>query len=388
MARDELQLRAGTLVNQLAGDLRYQAFIPKPLPPAPPLRTDMALLQLLSEADQALGRLDIVTERLPNPDLFVAMYVRKEAVLSSQIEGTQSSLVDLLEYEAEQTARRLPPDVGEVLNHVHAMNQGLALLSDIPVSLRLIREMHALLLRGVRGEERNPGEFRTSQNWVGPKGCPLSQAVYVPPPPHEVVSAMSDLERFIHDQTPMPILLKIGLIHAQFETIHPFVDGNGRLGRLLITFLLCERGALQRPLLYLSHYLKRNRQEYYDRLMAIRLRGQWEEWLRFFLQGVLEVSREATDTARRVSALRERHRNLIQDSEAPLAKSLVLLDALYASPVLMVKGVQQILQVTNPYANTLVSRFVDLGLLRQINTGARNRVFAYGDYLDLLSEGT
>ena len=348
----------------------------------------MELLQLLSEADQAIGRLDIVTERLPNPDVFVAMYVRKEAVLSSQIEGTQSSLVDLVEYEAQQATRGLPQDVGEVFNYVRAMNHGLARLPELPVSLRLIREIHALLLEGVRGQEHNPGEFRTSQNWVGPDKCPLSQATYVPPPPHEVLPALGDLERFIHDGTRMPILLKIGLIHAQFETIHPFGDGNGRMGRLLITFLLCERGVLQRPLLYLSYYLKRNRQEYYDRLTAIRTRGQWEEWLRFFLQGVLEVSREATDTARRVSELREEHRQLLQTRKAQLATSLLLLDLLYANPVVTVKRVRELLQVTNVYANKLVSQFAESGLLQQIGSGSRNRVFVYGEYLHLLSEGT
>lgn len=348
----------------------------------------MELLQLLSEADQALGRLDIITEKLPNPDLFVAMYVRKEAVLSSQIEGTQSSLVDLLEYEAEQAALGLPQDVGEVLNYVRAMNHGLARLPELPVSLRLVREIHSVLLEGTRGSEHNPGEFRTSQNWVGPARCTLAQATYVPPPPHEVVPALGELEKFIHDDAPMPILLKIGLIHAQFETIHPFLDGNGRIGRLLITFLLCEEGVLQRPLLYLSHYLKQNRQEYYDRLTAIRKRGQWEAWLRFFLQGVLEVSREATNTARRVSELRDEHRQLIQASSAGVAKSLLMLDALYTNPVVTVKRVHALLGISEVYANKLVARFVDMGLLRQISPASRNRVFAYSDYLDLLSEGT
>jgi len=300
--------RAGVYVTQPTG---YKAFIPKDLPPDPPIRYDDGLWDGLSRADMALGRLDGSAENLPNPDLFVAMYVRKEAVLSSQIEGTQASLTDLLEYEVNRPTLKSLQDVGEVVNYVAAMNYGLEHLSELPVSLRLIKEIHAKLLAGVRGSDRTPGEPRRSQNWIGPNGTLLAQARYVPPPPDEMNRALGKLETFIHDQTPMPALVKVGLVHSQFETIHPFLDGNGRVGRLLITFLLCEKGALRRPLLYLSHYLKLHRQEYYDRLQAVREKGDWEGWLRFFIEGVRTVADEAADTARRIVSLRKQHRNAI-----------------------------------------------------------------------------
>ncbi len=286
--------RAGSYVNQLTG---YRAFIPAPLPPNPPLRLDSTLQKLLSQADYALGRLDGAVLTLPNPDLFVFMYVRKEAVLSSQIEGTQSSLQNLLAAEARLQDPNTPADVNEVINYVRAMNHGLKRLADLPVSVRLIREIHVELMRGVRGGRLTPGELRTSQNWIGPGGCTLAEATFVPPPPHEVPQALADLERFLHSQDPLPPLIQVGLAHAQFETIHPFLDGNGRIGRLLITFLLVEKKLLSRPVLYLSHYFKRYRSEYYDRLQAVRDRGDWEGWIEFFLRGVAEVSSQATDTA-------------------------------------------------------------------------------------------
>src|SRR6202167_5455629 len=275
-------MRAGKYVKQLDG---YRAFIPAPLPPVPPLEMDRELTRLLSEADHALGRLNGVTSILPNPDLFVSMYVRHEAVLSSQIEGTQSTLVDVLQFEIDANGNEHPKDVEEVVNYVRAMNYGLKRLDELPLSLRLIREIHGKLLEGVRGANRTPGEFRTSQNWIGPANCTLTTATFVPPPPHEMHQALDNLERFLHETTSFPALIHCGLAHAQFETVHPFLDGNGRVGRLLITFLLCQRGVLQRPLLYLSHYLKGRRAEYYDRLMAIRNDGDWEGWLRFFLRG-------------------------------------------------------------------------------------------------------
>jgi len=246
----------------------------------------------LSAADYALGRLDGAVLTLPNPDLFVFMYVRKEAVLSSQIEGTQSSLQNLLAAEAQLFDPDTPKDVNEVANYVRAMNHGLSRLADLPVSVRLIREIHAELMHGVRGGRLQPGELRVSQNWIGPAGCTLITAIFVPPPPHEVPQALSDLERFLHDGGGLPPLVQVGLAHAQFETIHPFLDGNGRIGRLLITFLLSEKRVLSKPVLYLSHYFKQRRSEYYERLQAVRDAGNWEGWLAFFLDGVIEVSQE------------------------------------------------------------------------------------------------
>lgn len=268
-----MEHRAGQYVHQPTG---YRAFIPKPLPPSPPVAVSGSLQTLLSEANFALGRLDGAILTLPNPDLFVFMYVRKEAVLSSQIEGTQSSLQNVLAAEAKLFDPDAPGDVNEVINYVRAMNYGIERLSTLPVSVRLIKEIHAILLEGVRGGKLTPGELRTSQNWIGPAGCMLADATFVPPPPQEVPQAMTDLERFLHARDEMPVLIRVGLAHAQFETIHPFLDGNGRIGRLLITFLLVEKGLLRKPVLYLSHYFKRHRTEYYDRLQrcAIRVTGR------------------------------------------------------------------------------------------------------------------
>src|SRR2546428_1140244 len=273
-----------------------RAFIPSPLPPDPPVDLGKPLRDILSEADYALGRLDGAVLTLPNPDLFVFMYVRKEAVLSSQIEGTQSSLQNLLAAEARLNDPDAPSDVAEVVNYVRAMNHGLERLTEIPVSLRLIREIQGKLMHGARGGRLTPGELRTTQNWIGPGGCSLGEATCVPPPPQGVPQALSDLEHFLHIENPPPALIQVGLAHAQFETSHPFLDGNGRVGRLLITFLLTEKKLLARPVLYLSHYLKQRRAEYYERLQAVPRAGDWETWLAFFLPCAIEEGREATET--------------------------------------------------------------------------------------------
>ncbi|HEX7039872.1 MAG TPA: Fic family protein, partial [Trueperaceae bacterium] len=301
-AEPNMAARAGRYVRQPAG---YRAFLPAPLPPEPPVDLGGELREILSEADYALGRLDGAVLTLPSPDLFVFMYVRKEAVLSSQIGGTQSSLQNVLAAEARLNDPGAPADVQEVINYVRAMNHGLARLAELPVSVRLIREIHRELMRGVRGGRLAPGELRTTQNWIGPGGCTLGEATFVPPPPDEVPGTLADLERFLHARDGLPSLVRVGLAHAQFETIHPFLDGNGRIGRLLITFLLTEQKLLARPVLYLSHYFKRRRAEYYDRLQAVRDAGDWEGWLAFFLRGVAEVSREAAQTAAAILRVRE-----------------------------------------------------------------------------------
>ncbi|NQT19602.1 MAG: Fic family protein [Planctomycetes bacterium] len=373
-------MRTGRYVTQ--GKNGYRAFVPAPLPPDPPVRMDAEMTRLLSDADRALGRLDGVATVLPNPDLFVAMYVRHEAVLSSQIEGTQSTLEDVLEFEAEGKLTDRPKDVEEVVNYVRAMNQGLDRLASLPLSMRLIREIHAELLKGVRGAHRDPGQFRSSQNWVGPAGCTLKDAEYIPPPPHEMKTALHDLESFLHDRESLPVLVQCALAHAQFETIHPFLDGNGRVGRLLITFLLCERDVLHRPLLYLSYYLKAHRARYYDLLMAIRNDGDWEGWLKFFLRGVCEVSLAATDTAREILALRERHRQVLSED----ANALRLLDFLYQNPVLSVQMAQGHLGCSYGRANSLISRFEKAGILREFTGRPRNRRFRYDPYLALFDQ--
>jgi Fic family protein len=361
----------------------YRAFIPKPLPPDPPIQMDDQLWRLLSDADRALGRLDGATEVLPNPDFFVAMYVRHEAVLSSQIEGTQASLVDLLEYEAASAREGIPADVSEIVNHVNAMNHGLKRLETLPLSLRLIREIHAQLVAGVRGSQWPAGEFRTAQNLIGPPGATLRDATFVPPPPTEMLRALDDFERYMHEGETLPVLVFCGLVHAQFETIHPFMDGNGRIGRLLITFLLCQRQILQRPLLYLSYYLKQHRSAYYDELMAVRDAGAWEGWLKFFLRGVCEVAQGATETGRKILALREAHRHIVSARINGAVNGLRLLELLFQTPIVNVGLVRDTLSVSQPTANSLVNRFTDIGLLREMTGRPRNRLFSYDPYLAL-----
>lgn len=375
--------RAGCDIRQPAD---YRALIPAPLPPDPPV--DMTGLQgLLSRADRALGRLDGSVLTLPNPDLFVFMYVRKEAVLSSQIEGTQGSLQDVLAAEARIFSRQRPSEVREVLNYVEAMRHGLERLRDLPVSVRLIREIHEHLLRGVRGGRLAPGELRRSQNWIGPAGCTLNEASFVPPPPEEVPKLLSDLERFLHQRDDLPSLIKIGLAHAQFETVHPFLDGNGRVGRLLITFLLCSQAILQKPVLYLSYFIKRHRQAYYDRLQAVRDTGDWEPWLAFFLEGVVEVSKQATETARRILQMREEHRQAIADNMGYAARNgHRVLETLFERPIVAVKDVVAVTHTSYTAANQLVKRLERLGLLEEITGQARNRRFRYAPYIRLFAD--
>lgn len=372
--------RAGSYHPQPGG---AAAFIPLPLPPEPPVVMDGELQNLLSRADRALGRLDGSIRTLPNPDLFVFMYVRKEAVLSSQIEGTQSSLNDLLEAEAEIFDPDRPRDVEEVLAYVRAMNYGLTRLDTLPLSIRLIREIHAELMAGVRGANRQPGELRKIQNWIGPAGCTQGEASFVPPPPQRVEALLHELELFLHDET-LPALITIGLAHVQFETIHPFLDGNGRVGRLLIAYLLYQREILETPVLYISHYFKRHRAEYYDRLQAVRDEGDWEGWLRFFLTGVQETAREATDTARHIVELREAHRGLITERFGRVAGNAhKVLEQLYEKPIITVQDIVQLTGVSYPAANNLMRKFVDHGLLYEITGNARNRQFRYAPYIDL-----
>ncbi len=375
-------LRAGRYVAQPQG---YRAFMPSPLPPQPPVRLAGELQTLLSQADQALGRLDGSIQTLPDADLFVFMYVRKEAVLSSQIEGTQSSLQDVLTAEARIRSPDRPRDVDEVINYVTAMNHGLDRLRTLPLSIRLIREIHARLLQGVRGSRMRPGELRTSQNWIGPAGCTLNEAAFVPPPHREVPNALGALETFLHSPSELPVLVQVGLAHAQFETIHPFPDGNGRVGRLLITFLLCQRGILQQPVLYLSHFFRQRRGEYYERLQAVRDCGDWEGWLAFFLRGAAEVSAGAAETIRRILSLREEHRILVMERLGrAAADGYRVLDRLYRQPFLSVADVPGITGTNYPAANRLVARLVEIGVLEEITGGRRNRVYRYSPYMQVL----
>lgn len=378
--------RAGFFMNSAVG---YKSFVPAKLPPNPPIQYDDELQGLLSLADRKLGRLDGVTQILPNPELFVAMYVKKEAVLSSQIEGTQASFVDVLSTEYNQADDQRHDDVKEVINYVDAMNWGLEQLSSFPLSLRLIRNIHARLIHNTRGANKNPGEFRASQNWIGPAGCTLNTATFVPPTVPDMNVALGDLELFIYQEDFIPALVKIALIHAQFETIHPFLDGNGRMGRLLITFWLCQQNILTKPLLYLSFYFKKNRAEYYDRLMAVRKNGDWENWIKFFLRGIAEVSDEATESARAILKIKEDATNALYQKDGTNSNYQRLLNYLFEQPFIKRSDVEQYLNVSNPTAGSILDVFCQMNILVDCTPDkARNKMYAFGKYLDILNSGT
>lgn len=373
--------RAGVFMNSGNG---YQSFKPKKLPPDPPIQWDDELQYLLSQADRKLGRLDGITQILPNPELFVAMYVQKEALLSSQIEGTQASFVDVLNTEESE-----PNDVREVVNYVNAMYSGLEKLNDFPLSLRLIRDIHAVLLEDGRGSRRNPGEFRTSQNWIGPAGCTLSSATFVPPSIPDMNDALNELELFFYDESYIPPLIKIALIHAQFETIHPFLDGNGRMGRLLITFWLCQQQILSQPLLYLSYFFKLNRQEYYDRLMDVRKKGDWENWVKFFLRGVSETSDEAISSAKMIIDLKEDCSAKLYRRNSANSNYQRLLDRLFTHPFITKTLTSQMLGISYPTASTIINDFCEEGILHDHTPQrGRNKKYAFYRYISILERGT
>jgi Fic family protein len=364
-----------------------RAYIPRPLPPDPPV--DLSTHQVaLETANQSVGRLDGIAAILPDPALFLYMFVRKEALLSSQIEGTQSSLSDLLMFEADEAPGVPIDDAREVSNYVAAMNHGLRRLrEDFPLSLRLIREIHEILLAKGRGQDKDPGEFRRSQNWIG--GTRPGNALFVPPPPHMVVECMGALETFIHaDAPPLPLLVKAALVHVQFETIHPFLDGNGRLGRLLITFLLCERGVLREPMLYLSLFFKQNRQAYYEHLQAVREHGAWEEWLDFFLQGVIETARLGTQTAQRLLRLFAQDRARVEALGRSANAGLRMLQLLQRRALVTIPDASRQLGLSQPTVTAALAHLQTLGIVRETTGRQRGRVFVYGEFLDLLSEGT
>ena len=376
-----MENRAGVFMNQPSG---YKSFVPKKLPPDPMINMDLEMLKLLSDADRKLGRLDGITQILPNPELFVAMYVQKEAVLSSQIEGTQASLTDVLDIGSDSSK---DTEIQDVVNYVSAMKYGLARLRSFPLCLRLIREIHAVLLEKGRGSNRNPGEFRTSQNWIGPAGCTLSNATFIPPTVPDMNAALSDLEAFFYEKNDIPSLIKIALIHAQFESIHPFLDGNGRVGRLLITFWLCSEKILSQPLLYLSYYFKSNRIEYYDRLMDVRKSGNWEGWIKFFLRGVASVSDEATESAKLIIQLKEKYSHVL--SEKNNNNYIKLLDHLFASPFISKNNAAEFLQISYPTASTIIEEFVRRNILTDITPQQqRNKRYCFVEYVNILNRGT
>jgi Fic family protein len=375
---------SGTYVRQPAG---YKAFIPEPLPPRPPIIMDDKINTALSRADRALGRLDGSIETLPHPELFLSMFVRKEAVLSSQIEGTQASLSDILKAEAAVMDRARPTDVREVQNYMLALNRGVELLDKLPISTRLISELHAVLMADVRGMHQRPGEVRESQNWIGPAGCSLDQALFVPPPPGDVGRLLGQLEQFLHDDSPLPPLVRIGMAHGQFETIHPFLDGNGRVGRLLITLFLMEKTILRKPVLYLSYFFKKHRAEYYDRLQSLRERGDWEGWILFFLEGVAAVANLAAETAHKVLRLREDDRQtVIERFERAAATPLRVLDQLYQLPITHPSQIAARHNISYPTANGIIQQLNEAQILHEATGKKRNRLYVYRKYMALFDE--
>ena len=379
--------RLGSYVSVSTAGEAVNAFVPPPLPPTPPVRLH-ELHHPLDRANQALGRLDGIRSALPDPKLFLYMYVRKEALLSSQIEGTQSSLSELLRFESDR-APGVPvkADVEDVSNYVAAVRHGIGRLAELPISVRLIREVHGKLLASGRGAAGQPGEFRRSQNWIG--GTRPGNARFVPPPQERVIELMADLERFVHDDTQaLPFLVKVGLIQAQFESIHPFLDGNGRVGRMLITLLLCAQDVLKEPLLYLSLYFKLHRDEYYALLQATRTTGDWEAWLRFFLEGIVETSHQAVETAQEMLRLFGEDRRRIEALGRPAASALRVHGILQERPVGTVADMARRLGISTPTVAKSLRHLEALGVVKEIIGRHRGRMFSYDAYLNVLAQGT
>lgn len=378
--------RAGRYVRQQSGPDGYSAFIPAPLPPDPPLVFDAELREAYERASHALGRLDGVSASL-EPDILLYMYVRKEAVLSSQIEGTQSTLTDLLQYENAEAPGVPAEDVREVSRYVAALQHGFdRMRGGMPISLRLIREVHGVLLQDGRGGHQDPGEFRRSQNWIG--GSRPSKARFVPPPPHEMMAALDKLEKFLHDEPERtPPLIKAALAHVQFETIHPFLDGNGRLGRLLITLLLCAEGVLSQPFLYLSLYFKQNRSDYYDALQRVRTHGDWEGWLRFYLVGLEEVATQATATTRTLLSLFEADRARVRQVGRGAASALSVYEHLRQKIIASIPRTAESTGLSRPTVTAALDRLSRLGITREITGRARDRQFVYSQQLAVLDRG-
>jgi len=377
--------RAGKYKNVLYGALAYKAFDVAPLPPNPQLIMDQEMSGLLGKANRILGKLDGISGQIPDVDLFVAMYVRKEALLSSQIEGTQATLDDILDPDIESNTNL---EVTDVVNYIKAMQYAGDRLNELPLCNRLLKETHLLLMENVRGQEKSPGEFRITQNWIGPQGGNLKNAVFVPPTVEDMVLAMSDLEKFMNAEDDMDPLIKIGLIHYQFETIHPFLDGNGRIGRMLITLWLMEKKLLQYPVLYISYYFKRNRMEYYDRLSETRRKGHFEEWIRFFLNGVIASSEDAIETIGLIHSLNAENREKIESLTGRKDTVFKLFRYIERNPIIEISKTAEEMKMKYNTIAKAVEKLIEMNILEQMNTGKRNRRFAYSQYLDVLRKDT
>mgnify|MGYP000985117925 CR=1 FL=1 len=377
--------RAGEYCANLTGELQYKSFVPKPLPPQPPIEIDAETVDLLSKTNRSIGILEGRSRQIPDIELFVSMYVRKEALLSSQIEGTQATLDDILDPRVEQNTNR---DVAEVVNYVKASQYAKARLKELPICNRLIREIHKVLMQEVRGEEKCPGEFRRSQNWLGPAGSTLTNARYIPPNPDDMLEAMSDLEKFINHEDELDPLIKIALIHYQFETIHPFLDGNGRIGRLLVNLFLMEKKLLSYETLYISYFLKRNRIEYYDRLTEVRTKGNFEQWIKFFLLAINESALDAILTIGELMKLHDKNIKVVENTGRAAKTIKKVFNYLEGCPIIDISKTSQELGLSFNAVASAVKRLIQLGILKQTENVQRNRVFAYEEYLSILRKGS
>ncbi len=380
-----MENRAGSFTSKLYGQMAYKSFLPSPLPPNPAVMIDDEMMQLLIQANTWIAKLESIASLIPYIGLFVSMYVRKEALMSSQIEGTQCTLEDILDPNLESNANR---DVADVINYIKATDFAINRLQELPLCNRVIRETHAVLMKGVRGQEKNPGDFRTSQNWIGGEGVSLKKARFVPPHPDDMIVAMSDLEQYINTYDILDVLIRASLIHYQFETIHPFLDGNGRIGRLLITLFLLEQKSLTTPALYISYFLKKNRMEYYDRLTLVRTKGDYEQWVKFFLKAVSESAQDAYENIMRLAKLHDEHVARINSLGRARLTALQLFSYLERNPIMEIKGTAQNLGLSFNTVASSIKRLVDIGILVQSSGDKRNRTFSYKKYLDILRKGT
>ena len=378
--------RAGTFVSNLSGEMAYESFRPAPLPPNPPIEVSGELLTKLIDANKKIATLEGLSSRIPNMELFISMYVRKEALLSSQIEGTQCTLEDILNPLIEDNTNR---DVSDVVNYIRANEFALERLKTLPLCNRLIKETHAVLLESVRGQEKNPGEFRYSQNWIGGQGSTLKNARYIPPNPEDMLTAMSDLEKYINSDDPLDPLIQAALIHYQFETTHPFLDGNGRVGRLLITLFLMEKGILSTPALYISYYLKMNRIEYYDRMTQVRRTGDYEQWISFFLQAFADSAEDAIHTIDRLTALHDKNTKLFDTlTKRQRTSVLKVFSYLESNPIIDIQKTATTLEMSYNTVSKVVSILVDYGILKQTDKFGKAKIYSYTEYFDILRKDT
>lgn len=382
-----MENRAGYFKTNLSGDMAYQSFVPAPLPPTPPVDLGSEGLNLLIQANRQLALLEGLAVRIPDMDLFVSMYVRKEALLSSQIEGTQATLDDVLDPLLDENANR---SVADVINYIKASEFAIKRLQELPLCNRLIKETHAVLMEGVRGQEKNPGEFRYSQNWIGGQGSTLKNARYIPPNPEDMKEAISDLEKYMNAEDSLDPLVRAALIHYQFETIHPFLDGNGRVGRLLITLFLMEKKILTAPALYISYFLKRNRIEYYDRMTEVRRKGNYEQWITFFLQAVMESAEDAVHTIDQLTALHDKNMTLLTEGITKRQSDTLkkLFAYLEANPIIEVTKTSQALDMAYNTIARAVAVLEEKGILAQSEKAGKTRIYSYSEYLDILRKDT